>query len=134
MTVLNLIINTHIEKQKKKEGSKEERKDLHNDDDEDFIIHQASDDEKEEGSNFNSQQNIIADTLIKKISNLENNLTPDYEGTKMVNSVNDAPFVPLGQQRLRSVELVLSLIKLRHQGLLTAMCNSEVFTNIIKLV
>lgn len=52
----------------------------------------------------------------------------------MVGSFNDQAFVPLGQQRLRSVDLVLNMIKLRKAPLLTALAESEIFGNIMALV
>jgi hypothetical protein len=42
--------------------------------------------------------------------------------------------VPLGQQRLRSVELVLNMIKLKKESIYRSLGESEIFGNVIQLV
>lgn len=137
LTVLNQIITQHIEKIKKKEGSKDEQKDTNNDEDDDMIIQQTSDDEKDDLSNplsVSSQTNSMVEALLEKIPQIERVLRPDRQGKETVGSVCDAPFTPLGQQRLRSVDLVLNMIKLRKDTLLKAIGESTIFTSIIELV
>ena len=57
-----------------------------------------------------SQVTILIDILKTKISNIEAILSPEYDGPKITGSVTTVEYVPLGQQRLRTVELVLKMI------------------------
>lgn len=61
-------------------------------------------------------------------------LGSDHEGDTIASSVTGADVVPLGMQRLYTVELVLRMIQLKQEALYTAMGRSEVFKNIIQLV
>lgn len=58
----------------------------------------------------------------------------DHDGDKINSSVTNVEFVPLGQQRLRTVELVLNLVKLKKEVLYQALGRSEIFKNIVSLV
>lgn len=108
-----------------------------------MIVQQKSDDEDavdlEEGkeSNPNSvpaQINNLVDILKTKIETIEQILRPDQAGDKIVGSVTSVPFVPLGQQRLLTVELVHNMVQLKKEVLLTPISTSPLLTNIIGLV
>lgn len=58
----------------------------------------------------------------------------DHDGDKINSSVTHIEFVPLGQQRLRTVELVLNLVKLKKEVLYQALGGSVIFKNIVSLV
>lgn len=133
LNVLNQILANHIEKLKKKDGNKDE-KDNNNDDD-DMIVQQNSDDEEfGENQSRTSQTNLMVDCLLEKISVLEDVLKTGHDGQKTVGSFCDTEFVPLGQQRLRSTELILNMIRLKKDSLIKALCESEIFKNLILLV
>lgn len=133
LNVLNQILANHIEKLKKKDGNKDE-KDNNNDDD-DMIVQQNSDDEEfGENQSRTSQTNLMVDCLLEKISVLEDVLKTGHDGHKTVGSFCDTEFVPLGQQRLRSTELILNMIRLKKDSLIKALCESEIFKNLILLV
>lgn len=133
LTVLNQILSHHIEKLKKKDGNKEDK---NNNDDDDMIVQTNSDDEIEYGDGHNrvSQTNVMVDILVKVVPNLEEVLKTSHPGQEMIGSFNDTPFTPLGQQRLRSVDLVFNMVKLRKEPLLNALGNSQIFGNILELV
>jgi len=62
-------------------------------------------------------------------------LRSDHEGVKIQGSITDVQYVPLGQQRLLTVELVYKLLQVRHAGIYAAFDKgSSVFKNIIELV
>lgn len=58
----------------------------------------------------------------------------DHDGDKINSSVTHVEFVPLGQQRLRTVELVLNLVKLKKEVLYQALGRSVIFKNVVSLV
>lgn len=58
----------------------------------------------------------------------------DFEGDKIKSSVTDQDFVPLGQQRLYTIELVLRMVQLKKDALYEAMGASKIFLNIMELV
>lgn len=133
LTVLNQILAHHIEKLKKKDANKED-KNAHDDDD--MIVQTNSDDELELGENQVrvSQTNAMVDILIQVVPNLEEILKPGHAGVEMIGSFNDTPFTPLGQQRLRSVDLIFNMVKLRKEPLLNALGESQIFGYIMELV
>lgn len=49
-------------------------------------------------------------------------------------SVAEEPFVPLGQQRLRTVELVLKMVQMKNENLMRELNESNIFSNITNLV
>jgi len=73
----------------------------------------------------------MVEVLTLKVPSLDEILKPGQDGKTTVGSFCDTPFVPLGQQRLRTVELVLNMIKLRKESLLEAMGASEIFSHLI---
>ena len=102
-----------------------------------MIVQQNSDDEKDDVLDPNSvaaQTNSLVDILLTKISDLENVLTTGHTGKTTVGSVSSQEFMPLGQQRLRSTELVLNMIKLNKDTLWRALGNSNIFKNLLDLV
>ena len=141
LTVLNQVIYLHIEKMKKKDQNRSDAVKLDgNEDEDDMIVQQNSDDEANddlEASNPNSlvsQANNIVEVLQERITDIETILRADHEGDKVQNSVTDEPFVPLGQQRLRTVELVHKMVQLRKDALYLSLGESLIFKNIIDLV
>jgi len=142
LTVLNQIIYLHIEKQKKKDQNRADgtKLDNGNEDEDDMIVQQNSDDEANEdleASNPNSivaQGNTLVEVLQERIGDIAVILQADHEGDKIQNSVTDEQFVPLGQQRLRTVELVHKMVQLRKDALYDSLGESLIFKNIIDLV
>ena len=138
LSVLNQIIMNHIERQKKKDQKTDVDKDNHDEDDD--IVQQNSDDEAAddlEASNPNSvasQTQVLVDVLLEKITNIETILQNDFDGVKIKSSVTDLEYVPLGQQRLYTIELVLRMVQLKKDALYEAMGASKIFFNIIELV
>lgn len=140
LAVLNQIISHHIEKQKKKDQAKADGAKTGDEDDDDMIVQQTSDDETNddlEASNPSStiaQANVLVEVLQAKIPDIAVILQGDHEGEKINSAVTGVEFVPLGQQRLRTVELVLNLVKLKKESLYTALGDSAIFKNIVALV
>jgi hypothetical protein len=140
LAVLNQIISHHIEKQKKKDQAKADGAKTGDEDDDDMIVQQTSDDEANddlEASNPSStiaQANVLVEVLQAKIPDIAVILQGDHEGEKINSAVTGVEFVPLGQQRLRTVELVLNLVKLKKESLYTALGDSAIFKNIVALV
>ena len=141
LTVLNQIIYLHIEKMKKKDQTRSDAVKLDsNEDEDDMIVQQNSDDEANddlEASNPNSivaQANNIVEVLQERIADISTILQADHPGELVQNSVTDEKFVPLGQQRLRTVELVHKMVQLRKDALYVSMGSSQIFKNIIDLV
>ena len=138
LTVLNQIVQSNIEKQKKKDQKADEDKDQGHDEDDD-IVQQNSDDEKEdeEASNPNStaaQTTLLVELLKDKIGAIATILQADHELQTIQSSVNEAHNVPLGMQRLYTIELVLKMIQLKSEVLYTTMGRSSIFGNIMALV
>lgn len=137
LQVINKILQHHNEMQKKKDQSKDEKKETTADDEDDMIVQQNSDDEKEEDQEATSlvtQANSFAEILIEKIPDLEEILRHDHEGEMLTGSVSDTPYVPLGQQRLRSVDLIYNMVKLKKDTIYTALGESKIFGSIMTLV
>jgi hypothetical protein len=140
LSVLCQILHNHIEQMKKKDTAKAEKATPEaNGDDDDMVQQNASDDEKEEdeGQNPNSvasHAKILEEVLVPLIPEIETIVRHDHEGEATVGSVSETPFVPLGQQRLRTVELVLKMIQLKSEPILTSLTQSLVICNIIHLV
>lgn len=76
----------------------------------------------------------MVDVLLRKIENIEAILQNDHEGPMIRSSVTDEEFVPLGQQRLYTIELVLRMVQLKKEALYDALGESKVFANIMALV
>jgi len=140
LIVLNQIISNHIERQKKKDQKNEDKADTNNDDDDDIIVqHNSEDEDKDdnEASNPNSatvQTNILVDILKDKVEIVQEILRGDHPGEKTRLSVSDIDFVPLGLQRLHTVELVSKMVQLRKEPLYTALSATKIFANIMELV
>ena len=139
LIVLNQIITNHIDRQKKKDQKGDDKTENTNDDDDDMVQHNSEDEDKEdtEASNPNSatvQTNVLVDILKDKIGDIQEVLRGDHGGEKTRISVSDAEFVPLGQQRLYTVELVSKMVQLKKEPLFTALMASQTFANIIGLV
>lgn len=139
LTVLNQIVLNHIEKQKKKDQKADEDKEQGIDEDDDMIVQQNSDDEAAEDDASNptsaaAQTAVLVDILKEKIGTIATILEPEHDGAKIQSSVNEAHYVPLGQQRLYTIELVLRMVQLKKETLYTAMGRSKVFFNIMELV
>lgn len=77
---------------------------------------------------------MLTEILLKKIDKIEAVLQNDYEGEKIKSSVTDEDYVPLGQQRLYTIELVLRIIQLKKEPIYDALGESKVFLNIMRLV
>mmetsp|Transcript_32815 Transcript_32815/g.50105 ORF Transcript_32815/g.50105 Transcript_32815/m.50105 type:complete len:446 (-) Transcript_32815:607-1944(-) len=133
------VITNFIDIQKKKEQKKEASTDV-NDDDDVMIDAQNSDgDNSDDGeSDPNSPTflcNQLVELLISKIETICDVLNPEHQpDAKIASSINDEEFVPLGQQRLTTVEVVLKMLKLKKEALDSAMMKSIIFKNVIGLV
>lgn len=140
LSVLCQILHNHIEQLKKKDSAKQEKANTEaNNEDDDMIVQQNSDDDKEEDESQNPNSVAVhsknlEEVLINFIPNIENILKHDHPGETMVGSVSETAFVPLGQQRLRTVELVLKMIQLKNENIQNTLVRSLVFCNIIHLV
>jgi hypothetical protein len=55
----------------------------------------------------------LIEALEEKIPHLSSILESTNTGIPHANQVSDVPFVPLGQQRLHTVELVLNIVRLK---------------------
>lgn len=139
LIVLNQIITNHIDRQKKKDQKGDDKTENTNDEDDDMVQHNSDDEDKEdtEASNPNSatvQTNILVDILKDKIIDIQEILRSDHDGEKTRISVSDTEFVPLGQQRLYTVELVSKMVQLKKEPIFTALMASKTFANIVELV
>jgi hypothetical protein len=139
LVVLNLIITNHIDRLKKKDQKGDDKTENTNDDEDDMVQHNSEDDDKEdtEASNPNSatvQTNILVDILKDKVPVIQEILRGDHPGDKTRLSVCDAEFVPLGPQRLHTVELVSKMVQLKKEPIFTALIASQTFSNIMTLV
>lgn len=139
LVVLNIIITNHIDRLKKKDQKGDDKPDNTNDDEDDMVQHNSEDDEKEdtEASNPNSasvQTNILVDILKDKIPAIQEILRADHTGDKTRLSVCDTDFVPLGPQRLNTVELVSKMIQLKKEPIFSGLMQSQIFSNIMTLV
>ena len=139
LVVLNLIITNHIDRLKKIDQKGDDKTENTNDDEDDMVQHNSEDDDKEdtEASNPNSatvQTNILVDILKDKVPVIQEILRGDHPGDKTRLSVCDAEFVPLGPQRLHTVELVSKMVQLKKEPIFTALMASQTFSNIMTLV
>lgn len=121
LLVLNQIISHNIEKQKKKDANKTEAKTAGEDEDDDIIVQQNSDDEAnddQESTSTIAQSNILIEVLQAKIPAIAVILQNDHDMEQLwlTNSLNHMePVITLGQQRLRTVELVLKMVQMRKE-------------------
>ena len=104
-----------------------------------MVQHNSEDEDKEdtEASNPNSatvQTNILVDILKDRVGAIQDVLRGDHDGPKTRISVCDTEFVPLGQQRLHTVELVSKMVQLKKAPLFAALMASQTFANIMVLV
>lgn len=138
LLVLNQIISHNIEKQKKKDANKTEAKTAGEDEDDDIIVQQNSDDEAnddQESTSTIAQANVLVEVLQVKIPEIAVILQNDHDGPKVANSLNhEQQAIPLGQQRLRTVELVLKMVQMRKEAIYEGLGRSKVFSNIVALV
>ena len=141
LTVLNKITQNLITSQKVKEQKGEDKTESKNEDEDDMInMKENSEDEGNEdleATNPNSvvfQTNSLVEYLIEKIHDIEEVLLATHQGEKVKISVSDTEFVPLGTQRLQTVELVSKMIQLRKEILFTEIGRTKIFFNIIELV
>jgi len=104
-----------------------------------MIVQQNEDEENEDdhdagSSSITNQANVLVEVLLSKISSIEKILQSEQDGPLMQNSVTDEKFVPLGQQRLRSVELVLKMLQMKKDVLNTAIASSKIPLHIMSLI
>ena len=141
LSVLCQILHNHIEQMKKKDTAKQEKTEAgeaENEDD-DMVQQNASDEDKEEDESKNpnsvaAHSKILDEVLVPLISDIEAIVHYEHPGETIVGSVSETAFVPLGQQRLRTVELVLKMIQLKSELILSSLTKSLVICNIIHLV
>ena len=138
LIVLNQIIVSNIEKQKKKDKTDTDKAENHDEDDD--VVQQNSDDENGEdleATNPNShtaQTNALVEMLKGKVDEITKVLQADHELPKIGTSVCEEQYVPLGQQRLYTVELVYRMVQMKKPVLYIAMGETEMFKNIMSLV
>lgn len=87
-----------------------------------MIVQQKSDDEEEDPEanphSVTNQVNNLVDCLKSRVGSCEEVLRPDHVDNKITGSVCTIEFVPLGQQRLLTVELVYNMIQLKKDVLM----------------
>jgi len=138
LIVLNQIVVSNIEKQKKKDKTDTDKAENHDEDDD--VVQQNSDDENGEdleSTNPNShtvQTNNLVEMLKGKVDEITKVLQSDHDLPKIGTSVSEETYVPLGQQRLYTVELVLRMVQMKKNILYTTMGETEMFKNIMTLV
>lgn len=76
----------------------------------------------------------MVEILKLKIDRVEEVLRANQGGEQTTGSVTSTPFVPLGLQRLLTVELVHNMVQLKKDVLLTPISKSPLVTNIVSLV
>lgn len=77
----------------------------------------------------------MVDILKEKVGAIATVLQADHEGLATIqSSVNEVHNIPLGQQRLHTIELVLRMVQLKKETLYTGLGRSAVFANIMVLV
>jgi len=105
-----------------------------------MIVQQDDEEEKDEELEAQNPNSLVShsknleEVLLKMINNIEDVTQVDFIGEEIVGSVSDKAFVPLGQQRLRTVELVLKMIQLKNDNINEALNNSRIFSNVVNLV
>lgn len=101
-------------------------------------MQQNSDDETnddQESTSTIAQANVLVEVLQVKIPEIAVILQNDHDGTKMADSLDhEQQSIPLGQQRLRTVELVLKMVQMRKEAIYEGLGRSKVFGNIVALV
>ena len=138
LIVLNQIVVSNIEKQKKKDKTDTDK--AENQDEDDDVVQQNSDDENGEdleSTNPNShtaQTNALVEMLKGKVAEITAVLQADHDLPKIGTSVCEETYVPLGQQRLYTVELVLRMVQMKKIVLYIAMGETGMFKNIMALV
>lgn len=100
-----------------------------------------SDDEKDEAADgssaansVNAQGQVLIEVLIPKISAVEDILRADQLGAQIATSLSNAEYVPLGPQRLHTVELVYKMVCLRKEPIYDALGRSAVFQRVLELI
>lgn len=138
LQVLNQIIANHIEKAKKKDKSGDlEKADL---DEDDVTVQPNSDDEKDDladgstSASVAAQGQVLIDAIARKVNAIEEVLATGHEGERIASSVCEAQYVPLGPQRLHTVELVYKLVCMRKESVYELLKDSKVFARILELV
>lgn len=131
LNALNTVVSNLIVLQR----SRSNLHDRYDSFEEDFVA-QASSDGEETTVNANSPRAQI-DSLVAivqaRIPNIQDILSLSHDGAKRTLQVSDTEFVPLGQQRLHTVELVSNLVQLQREPIQKALMSSKVFVHIIEL-
>ena len=74
----------------------------------------------------------LSNMLLTKINHIQEILRPDHDGERVVDSVESkSPHIPLGLQRLKTVELVHKMLLLQRPEIIHAFCESQVLSNIV---
>lgn len=110
LNALNAVVSNLIVLQR----SKSDLHDRYDSFEEDFVA-QAGSDGEEMPANANSpraQIDTLAAIVQARIPNIQDILSLSHDGAKRTLQVSDTEFVPLGQQRLHTVELVSNLVQL----------------------
>lgn len=136
LQVLNQIIANHIERSKKKDKNADrEKADL---DEDDVTVQPNSDDEKDDNADGSSasvdaQGQMLVEVIVSKLTNIEEILRADHTGNEIATSLNTGTYVPLGLQRLHTVELVYKLVCMRKDAMYEALGKSIIFKRVIEL-
>lgn len=137
LQVLNQIIANHIERSKKKDKNTDrEKSDL---DEDDVTVQPNSDDEKDDAADGSSasvdaQGQVLVEAITARLSKIENILRADQDGERIATSLNKDTYVPLGPQRLHTVELVYKLVCMRKDAMYEALGKSIIFQRVIELI
>ena len=106
-----------------------------------MTVQPNSDDEKDDladgsssASSVAAQGQVLADAIARKVSAIEEVLATGHEGELIASSVCEAQYVPLGPQRLHTVELVYKLVCMRKESVYDILKESKVFARILELV
>lgn len=132
LNALNTVVSNLIVLQR----SKSNMHDRYDSFEEDFVGQGGSDSEEKPTANANSpraQIDTLAAIVQARIPNIQDILSLNHDGAKRTLQVSDTEFVPLGQQRLHTVELVSNLVQLQREPIQKALMDSKVFVHIIEL-
>ena len=115
--------------EKHKGGSSKKKKEGNNDEDDEMTLQHSDDEENEDAS-----ESPLVEVLKVHIGSLSKLLESATPKDKMQGSFDDNHFVPLGNLRLKLVELFLFVLKLHKQTLYEGMIEATSLANISQLL
>ena len=118
---------------RQKSTPKDDRWDCSGDDDDDIIVNEISDDDENEESKSN-QAAAVVEILIKMIEPIQRILEADSSDQQIKSSYREGRVMPLGRTKLRAVELLQAIVSLKKANIITAVGNSTVMAQVLKLI